>query len=46
MRSLSAAKLQPEKRLLELAHTMKANARDQEVKDLKKILLDKYTEME
>ena len=39
---LSAAKLQPDNSLLELAYTMKANATDQEVKDLKKILFDKY----
>ena len=43
---LSAAKLQPEKHLLELAYTMKANATDQEVKDLKQLFLDKFAEME
>ena len=43
---LSAAKLQPDKHLLELAYTMKANVADQEVKDLKKVLLDKFPETE
>ena len=43
---LSAAKLQPDKSLLELVYTMKANATDQEIKDLKKILFDKYAETE